>query len=139
MSVRPILRGLATYLPVVKRFTNRGSGGTDSARYCYTVWLRHLVSLHAAGLGAHWPVVAELGPGDSLGTGIAALLSGAEKYYALDVKPYFGNQTNLEMLERLLELFHRREPIPDHVEFPGNFGGSAPCGLGRRSNCGTPQ
>ena len=52
--------------------------------------------------------VAELGPGDSLGTGIAALLSGVEKYYALDVKPYFNNAINLEMFDRLLELFQRR-------------------------------
>jgi hypothetical protein len=119
MTVKPVLRGLATYLPVVKRFTNRGSGGTDSARYCYGVWLRHLVSLYNAGLGAKWPVVAELGPGDSLGTGIAALLSGAEKYYAFDVKPYFHNETNLEMLDQLVDLFRRREPIPGEEEFPG--------------------
>lgn len=119
MALKPILRGLATYLPIARRFTNRGSGGTDSARYCYCVWLRHLVSLHTAGLGAEWPVVAELGPGDSLGTGIAALLSGADRYVALDAKPYFNNQTNVEMLDRLVELFERREPIPDDREFPG--------------------
>lgn len=89
MAIKPILLGLATFLPIARRFTNRGSGGTDSARYCYCVWLRHLVSLEAAGLGAAWPVVAELGPGDSLGTGIAALLCGVEQYYAFDVKPYF--------------------------------------------------
>ena len=119
MALKPILRGLATYVPLARRFTNRGSGGTDSARYCYSVWLRHLVSLQAAGLGSKWPVVAELGPGDSLGTGIAALLSGAEQYYAFDVKPYFHNQTNLEMFDCLLELFRRREPIPGDREFPG--------------------
>jgi SAM-dependent methyltransferase len=119
MALKPILRGLATYLPIARRFTNRGSGGTDSVRYCYSVWLRHLVSLQAAGLGSGWPVVAELGPGDSLGTGIAALLSGVDRYFAFDVKPYFDNQTNLDMLDRLVELFERREPIPDESEFPG--------------------
>jgi hypothetical protein len=118
MAVMPILRGLATYVPLVKRFTNRGSGGTDSARYCYCVWLRHLVALHSAGLGSNWPVVAELGPGDSLGTGIAALLLGANKYCALDAKPFIRNETNLEMFDRLLELFRTREPVPDDREFP---------------------
>jgi SAM-dependent methyltransferase len=117
MALKPILRGLATYLPLVKRFTNRGSGGTDVARYCYCVWLRHLVSLHAAGLGSTWPVVAELGPGDSLGTGIAALLTGSERYYAFDAKPFIQNQTNVDMLNRLLSLFQAREPIPDDREF----------------------
>jgi hypothetical protein len=121
MALKPILRGLATYLPVARQFTNRGSGGTDSARYCYSVWLRHLVSLQTAGLGSNWSVVAELGPGDSLGTGIAALLSGTEQYYAFDVKPYFHNQTNLEMFDCLLELFRRREPIPGDCELPGVF------------------
>jgi hypothetical protein len=119
MALKPILRGLATYLPLIKRFTNRGSGGTDSARYCYSVWLRHLVSLHNAGLGSDWPVVAELGPGDSLGTGIAALLSGSEKYCAFDAKPFIQNQTNLEMFDRLLGLFQARAPIPGDHEFPG--------------------
>jgi hypothetical protein len=118
MAIKPILRGLATYLPGIRRFTNRASGGTDSARYCYCVWLRHLVSLQATGLGADWPVVAELGPGDSLGTGIAALLCGSDKYYAFDAKPFIRNETNLEMFDRLLSLFRMREPVPDDREFP---------------------
>jgi len=119
MAIKPILRGLATYVPGVKRFTNRGSGGTDSVRYCYSVWLRHLVLLDSVGQASNLRVVAELGPGDSLGTGIAALLSGAQQYYALDVKPYFDNRTNLVMLDELVELFRRRERIPDAGEFPG--------------------
>ena len=35
-----------TALPPVKRILQRrvtGTGGTDSARYCYSVWLRQLV------------------------------------------------------------------------------------------------
>jgi hypothetical protein len=119
MAIKPIVRGLATYVPFARRFTNRGSGGTDSARYCYCVWLRHLVALHEAGLGSTWPVVAELGPGDSLGTGIAALLSGSETYLALDAKPFVQNQRNLDLFDRLLALFRARAPIPDEREFPG--------------------
>jgi hypothetical protein len=118
---KPLLRGVATYLPFVKRFTNRGSGGTDSPRYCYSVWLRHLVWLDHLGLASNLRVVAELGPGDSLGTGIAAIFSGVDKYYALDVKPYFDNQTNLEMFDHLLALFRAREPIPHESEFPEVF------------------
>jgi hypothetical protein len=77
------------------------------------------MSFHVAKLETNFRTVAELGPGDSLGTGIAALFSGVEKYYALDVKPYFNNDTNLEILDQLLELFHRREPLPADDEFPG--------------------
>jgi hypothetical protein len=65
--------------------------------------------------------VAELGPGDSLGIGLSAVISGAERYFALDRKPFADFRTNLRVLDELLELFHRRAPIPDAAEFPGIF------------------
>ena len=88
LTAKALLSGLATWLPGYP--VMRRTGGTDSARYCYSVWLRHLVLLHASGRMRHRVprVVAELGPGDSIGIGIAALLSGAEKYYAFDVVRY---------------------------------------------------
>ena len=57
--------------------------------------------------------VAELGPGDSVGVGLAALLSGSERYWALDVISYANPQRNLEILDGLVDLFSRRAPIPD--------------------------
>jgi hypothetical protein len=63
-------------------------------------------------------VIAELGPGDSLGVGLAALLTGANKYYALDVLRYADNKRNIEILDELVELFKKREKIPDEAEFP---------------------
>lgn len=116
--IKPIIKGLITFLPGVRRFTNRGSGGTGSARYCYSTWLRHCIMLHRAG-AKNIRVLAELGPGDSLGTGIAARLSGIERYIGLEVKRYFNTETNLAMLDALVELFRRREPIPGPDEFPG--------------------
>jgi len=110
--------GLASFVPGVRRFMVRGTGGTCSARYCYTVWLRHLVKADAAGIPTVQSCVAELGPGDSLGVGLAALLSGATGYVALDAKPHANPQQNLTVFEELVELFRRREPIPDDVEFP---------------------
>jgi SAM-dependent methyltransferase len=64
-------------------------------------------------------VVAELGPGDSLGIGLAALLSGADEYYALDVVHHADETRNLTVLEELIELFKKRTPVPDRSEFPG--------------------
>lgn len=94
------------------------TGGTSSARYCYSIWLRHLVMAQQAGL-CTWPrVIAEFGPGDSLGIGLAGLLSGAEKYYALDVVEYADNSVNLDILEELVTMFAQKEPIPDQKEFP---------------------
>lgn len=55
---------------------------------------------------------AELGPGASLGIGIAALLSGSDRYYALDVTHRANTEGNLAILEDLLKLFRSREGNP---------------------------
>lgn len=119
-EVKPaaLATGLASFVPGVRRFMVRGTGGTCSARYCYTVWLRHLVKAAAVGIPTAHSCVAELGPGDSLGVGLAAILSGANRYVALDAKPHANPEKNLRIFEELLSLFRRREPIPDDVEFP---------------------
>jgi len=62
--------------------------------------------------------VAELGPGDSLGIGLAALLSGASNYYAFDVVKFANIGRNLEVFDELVALFNKRERIPDATEFP---------------------
>jgi methyltransferase family protein len=119
-EIRPtaLATGLASFVPGVRRFMVRGTGGTCSARYCYTVWLRHLVKADAAGIPTVHSCVAELGPGDSLGTGLAALLSGATRYVALDAKSHANPEQNLAIFEELVLLFRRREPIPNDDEFP---------------------
>jgi Methyltransferase domain len=110
--------GLASFVPGVRGLMGRGTGGSCSARYCYTVWLRHLVKAEAAGIPTVHSCVAELGPGDSLGVGLAAILSGSGRYVALDAKPHANPAQNLAIFEELVGLFRRREPIPDDVEFP---------------------
>jgi len=64
------------------------------------------------------PAVAELGPGDSIGIGLAALLSGAREYYALDVVDYGDAARNMTVFDELVELFRSRAAIPDEREFP---------------------
>jgi len=98
-----VCKGLATYVPGLYR-PRHGPGSTASARYCYSVWLRHLVMAGKSGLPTRPLTVAELGPGGSLGTGLAALLSGAEKYIGLDAVEHALNQTNIRILSELLTL-----------------------------------
>lgn len=117
MSIRPVLRGLATYLPVIGRYVGQKTGGTDSARYCYSVWMRHLVQANANHLNARPSVIAELGPGDSLGIGLAALLSGSSMYFAFDVMEFGSTQRNLVIFDELVDLFKSRAPIPGPDEF----------------------
>lgn len=110
-----------TALPAVQRVLRRratGTGGTNSARYCYSVWLRHLSLAAQSGLNPNPSVIAELGPGDSIGIGLAALLSGASRYLALDVVAHASAERNLVVFDELISLFRARAKIPDNTELP---------------------
>ncbi|MEO8072982.1 MAG: hypothetical protein ABI686_07015 [Acidobacteriota bacterium] len=100
------------------RYFITGTHGSYKARYCYSVFLRHLVMAKQNGLPATPRIIAELGPGESIGSGLAALLSGAERYFAFDVIEHANLEHNLEIFDELVELFKRKEPIPGELEFP---------------------
>lgn len=116
---------VAGLLPLYARSTYRrlsrrkpGTGGSTSARYCYSIWLRHLVLAARSGLPTMPRVVAELGPGDSLGVGLAALLTGASEYDAMDSVAYSNVERNLAVFDELAALFAARAPLPGDDEFP---------------------
>jgi hypothetical protein len=114
MRLAPIARGLLTYFPVINDLISRpGVGHTDSAEYCFSVWVRHLTLLHAHGMTATPRTVADFGPGESMGVGLAALLSGAEQCFGLDVLPFSNPEQNLRTLEGLVRLFRDRAPRSD--------------------------
>jgi hypothetical protein len=121
MNVKSLLFGMATFIPGLNRVRAKGTGGTDSARYCYSVWLRHLAMANAHGVTTSPKIVAELGPGDSLGIGLAALISGAEYYYAFDIVEHVDQQRNVAIFDDLVALFKNREDIPGEQEFPGVY------------------
>src|SRR5687767_97680 len=116
MTARMIARGLLTF--VAPRFLYRRQTKTLSARYCYAVFMRHLVKVHAASGRVPLGHVAELGPGGSLGTGLAAMIAGAERYFAMDVGRDSQRKGNLRVFDELVELFRRRADIPGTDEFP---------------------
>lgn len=118
MRARALARGLLSRVPGFEPLFSkwRGGGGTSSPRYCYSVWLRHLVMAHRHGLPTAPNTVAELGPGDSVGVGLAALLTGSEQYVALDVVSYANVRRNLEIMAGLVDLLKQRAPIPHESE-----------------------
>lgn len=120
LNLRELIKGGLTYIPFMRRLlqSREETGGTGSARYCYSVWLRHLVQARAAGCDPDPKVIAELGPGDSLGIGLAGLLSGADRYFGLDVVRFADFKRNLRIFDELVELFRCRAPIPGAEEFP---------------------
>jgi len=116
MNVRigPIVKGSLTYIPGVTRwFTRKDTGGTNSAQYCYGVWLKHLTMLWESGMHSIPTTLAELGPGDSMGIGLAAMLSGVDKYYALDVVKYSNIDFNIKIFNELVMLFQGRAARPE--------------------------
>jgi SAM-dependent methyltransferase len=62
--------------------------------------------------------VVELGPGDSLGVGLAALLSGSSSYIAFDAVRHANTETNLQAFDGLVALFRERADVPAGEEFP---------------------
>lgn len=118
MKLKSLALGLASYIPGAGGLRATRTGGTDSARYCYSAWLRHLVMARDHGMNTAPRVIAELGPGDSLGIGLAALLSGADRYFAFDVIAHAQLENNLQIFETLVDLFKNRAAIPGDDEFP---------------------
>jgi len=77
-----------------------------------------VVLAHTYGANPDFTVVGELGPGDSIGTGLAALISGSDRYIALDAVAHADTSRNLRIFDELVDLFKARTPIPGPDEFP---------------------
>jgi len=94
-----------------------GTGG--SSDYSFRVWIRHIEKLRAFGYSQMPNTVAELGPGSSLGAGIAALLSGVNEYNALDIQNYVNKGRLLNDFESMLTIFKKRHcegiKFPHHI------------------------
>lgn len=117
-SIRSIVEGMLSFLPWGLNLMKKGTQGTNSSRYCYSVWLRHLVKSNVGRKSPLYNVIVELGPGDSLGIGLAALLSGACRYIAIDSVQHANVEQNLKILNELVSLFNSKANIPTNEEFP---------------------
>ena len=103
---RPMVRPLRSLARRLRAFDGCAVrwGNSRDAEYFYGVWLKHLALLRHAGLDRAPRAVAEFGPGDTLGSGLCALLTGARRYAAFDVGDFTSERGNLMILERLLPL-----------------------------------
>lgn len=82
-----------------------------SAAYCYNVWLRHLIYAHIDGLDDRPETVVEIGPGASIGVGLAALISGSGRLHAVEPYDRLSIAANQTLFDELAEMFKRREPV----------------------------
>lgn len=105
--LRKSIRSLISYTPIIRSLLEKtGTGGSNSAEYCHRMWRIHKALFVECGGDKH-DVVAEIGPGDSVGSGICALLEGAEKYLAFDAINHTNPTFDISMLEDLVELFYK--------------------------------
>lgn len=107
-----------------------------SATYCYNVWLRHLIYAHLDGLNDRPETVVEIGPGASIGVGLAALISGSGRLHAVEPYDRLSLAANQTLFDELVGMFKRREPViaydregrrlsPAPNEFPHHILGEA--------------
>src|SRR5204862_7816092 len=116
-EVAPRPGGLKGLFPTLHA-GHKGAVGRSTGAYCYSVWMRHLSIVTRAVPSFRPHSVVELGPGDSLGVGCAALLSGAESYVGLDLVPRADPLHAVHVLEGLVCMFGDRAPIPGERDFP---------------------
>jgi len=120
-----------TLVPGVRRILPKGTAGNHRmAIDCYERWMKHLVLAFSNGMNELPQTLVEIGPGDSLGVGLAAMLSGVNSYCALDVVRYANREHDLRMFDDLVQLFRARrglhskgwpnyENLLDDRSFPG--------------------
>lgn len=81
------------------------------AEYYYRTWLSHVCLAHHFGCWDTPETVLEIGPGNSLGVGLAALLSGINKYLAYDVNPLLNELGEASLLSEIADLYRVKAPF----------------------------
>lgn len=106
MNLRKLTRGIISYIPVLKSIIpSTGTGGSNDAEYCLNTYSKHKDILINNGCKNPFNTIGEIGPGDSVGIGLCALLDGARLYYGLDAIRHTNIHANIQILEELIDLF----------------------------------
>jgi len=117
LKIKKLIRGLLSYVPVARNIIpKKGTHGSDDPYYCLKTFELHEKLLKEAGCNFPMESVGELGPGDSMGVGITALLNGTKKYFGLDAIEHSNIKINIEIFQSLIKLYEDRNVI-----FPENL------------------
>lgn len=110
-----VLKGLASYIPGAYANFAHEVACASSAEQCLRIWSHHLRKLDERHIGVHGKTVVELGPGGSIGVGLAALLSGAAAYIGLDAVRLCETERELAILDEMVRLFQNRVDVVGYI------------------------
>lgn len=118
MKIKKLFRGLLSYVPLARKIIpKKGTHGSDMPQYCLETFELHQVLLIEADCNFPIESLGELGPGDSMGVGIAALLNGTKKYFGLDAIEHSNIKINVEIFQSLVQLYEGRNVVfPESVK-----------------------
>ncbi len=114
VKLRSLAKGLGSVVLPQLRSTHV-EGGTVSANHCYNLFFRHYGHLEPWLDGKAPEVLVEIGPGNSLGVGLAALIGGVGNYIALDLQDHRSVAHDLEVLDGLIRLFGDRAGFSETI------------------------
>ena len=109
MNLKRILGGLKSYLPV-RLAGYKGTGGTTAGNYCYAVMASAPLDQPALRARIQARRRRRDRPRRFIGLGLAALLSGTQRYHGLDVLEHASVEPNERVLGDLMRLFWERAP-----------------------------
>lgn len=114
---KALVKGLLTFIPgatsIIDKKKAKSRHSCSQAEFCYVLWLSILRKFEENGIQPKLDAVGEIGTGGSLGVGICALLTGSQKFYALELGQSFDKNLNLKILNDLVILFRNNSRISD--------------------------
>lgn len=115
LFVKSFIKGLLTFIPgvnlLLEKKRRRSLHSGSMAEFCYTFWLSILVFVEENNAKINLTNIGEIGAGGSLGIGFCALLTGTQKYYALEINTSIDIEKNIRLLDEILILFKNKTPI----------------------------
>lgn len=105
-KLRGIYKLLLSNSSIARRYLRKSEKAGGNSLYCYRIWMNHLKNWSL--VNDKIPkVIVEIGSGNSLGVGLAALLSGADSFYALERTQFWNIEINIRVFDELVDVFKK--------------------------------
>ena len=122
INSRKIIRAIISYIPILKlKLRKEGTGPVDG-KYYHNIYTSHIQALKRNGFKPGG-VMAEFGPGDTLGVGICAILDNFDFYYAFDRIKHADSDKNMKVLGEIKTLYNKNDYLVKLLEDSLHGGG----------------